>query len=362
MKKTLFLILIALTALPGFAAESEPGTNIFNDAVSKIKFNLKTYYQKDEAGPVFVNELGIETRQTLYENFLADVYIRLLKPMSNDNGGVTVELLKGNFQYAGTYFQIMAGRAEANKIFSTMNFFGNYSLGGQKYIDMLSFTLPLFLTGGIPEIDEYKFPPVALSLYYMPTMFKKEHTNYSGEQAFFGGQMRLNTILWEVPTQAIINLSKSFTEYFIYNIMSGNLTIESSLSFDFFKHYKMNINYGTLNVEMFAETTVISAGLELHDFQKDFFVIDNVIFEVQIPFEENSRVMTWFVSAENKINRFRYGIACSNTTNKMTLSDVNLLVSDTPYGHGNLYAKENILFENNSADNLLYYVYVGYEF
>ncbi len=341
---------------------AKPTENIFKGSVSKINFNLKTYYLRDSLITDYRTELGISTRQTLFDNFLADVYIRLIKSMSNDSAGVDWEFMRGSFQYVGTYFQLLAGRIETTKIFSTMNFYGSYTLGCQKYIDMAGFTFPLYLTGGIPEIDEVKFPPIALSFYYIPTIFNSGHTNFNNDQALLVWQGRVNTVLFDSPVQFIINFSKSLTQYFLYNIMSGDLTLEGSLSVDMMKHFQINASYGVLNISQAGKTSAVSAGLELHNFAEWIIAIDKIIFEQQFILDPDSSETTWFAAAENKISRFRYGAAVSNTTNRFTLNNVNTIIPTTPFGQGNTYAPENITFNNFDIGTLCYYVYIGYEF
>jgi hypothetical protein len=342
--------------------QSAPGQGVFKGSVSKINFNLKTALQKDKQGVIFTNELGVSTRQTLFDNFLADISFRLIKPMANDLKGVEVQIMKGTFQYAGPYFQVLAGRTEATKIFSVMNFFGPYTTAGQKYIDILGATLPIFLTGGIPEIDEYKFPPLALSFYYAPTMFSLIHTDWSGDQALYIGQLRLNTILFDMPTQVVVNIGKSTTEYFKYSIMSGEISAEASAVVDLAKHYKISFAGAVLNVNEATKTSVISAGLELYNFREWLIAIDKVVFEQQLPLNPETMISTWFVSAENKIARFRYGVVLSNTINNFTLLGVNLVNSAPAYGGGNIYGNENVTFLNTDNNEICYYAYIGYDF
>lgn len=352
---------------PAAAATPEPMTSkqsegVFKGAVSKINFNLKTYYLKDSTNTDYRTEIGISTRQTLFENFLAEVYIRLIKSMSNDNNGVDLEIMRGSFQYVGTYFQLLAGRIETAKIFSTMNFYGSYTLGCQKYIDMAGFTFPLYLTGGIPEIDEVKFPPIALSFYVLPTLFNTEHTNYNTDQLLLVWQGRLNTVVFDSPVQVILNLSKSLTQYFVFNIMSGDLTLETSFSVDMAKHFQINASYAALNISQINKTSVVSAGLELHNFAEWIVAIDRIIYEQQFILDPDNFETTWFVTIENKISHFRYGAAVSNTTNRYTLKNVTTALPMTPFGQGNTYAPENITFNNTDINKINYTIYIGYEF
>src|SRR5208337_3181028 len=97
--------------------QANPEKNVFSGSVSKINFDLKDYYIKD-LNLGYFTEVGMSTRQTLSENFMADIYIRLLKSMSTDSEGVDLQLMKASIQYVGTYFQLCGGRIETTKIFS----------------------------------------------------------------------------------------------------------------------------------------------------------------------------------------------------------------------------------------------------
>src|ERR1035437_10139432 len=229
--------------------------------------------------------------------------------MSNDSGAGVNQLMHGSFQYVGTYFQLLAGRIDTTKIFSTMNFFGNYTVGGQKFVDMAGFTFPLYLTGGIPEIDEVKFPPVALSFNIIPTIFNKEHTDYNKDQTLFFCQARVNTVILNNPVQIILNGSKSITQYFINNVMSGSLSTEISASVDLYKHFQINLTGGILNTDKIGDTSAVAVGVELHNFAEWIFVLDKIIFEQQFILANNNTEISWFLAAENKISKFRYGVA-----------------------------------------------------
>jgi len=262
----------------------------------------------------------------------------------------------------GTYFQLCGGRIETTKIFSTLNFFGDYSLGGQKYVDMAGFTFPMYLTAGIPEIDEVKFPPIALSIYVIPTIFDAIHTSYAEDQTLFLGQGRVNTILFDCSAMVIFIISKSITQYFQNNLMNGNITAEGSISVDMAKHYQINATYAVLNTTTPGTTSVAAGGLELHNFSAQLFVIDKIILEGQLILNESTSQAAWFACAENKIAKFRYGAAVSNTINQFTFGNVYTINPTLPWGQGNTYAPENISFDNDNTAHLSYYIYAGYDF
>jgi hypothetical protein len=349
--------------------QAPQGKNIFEGSVSKITFDIKTAYQDDGNGHMYTNELSIKARQTLFENFTADAFIRFKKPMSNENLPVITELLAAKFQYVNNYFQIVAGRAEITKTISTMNYFGPYATAGQRYLDLIGFTIPFYLKAGVPEIEEINLPPLAFSMYYFPTMLNLTNTTYDGYQEYYMGQIRANMTLWDNPAQFILNLGKGTTEYFAYSILSSKFVLDTSVSVDLFKHYKINASFGILNTDKASKTSVMAAGLELHDFRDWIFVINDVIFELQIPFasvsgEFEPEQFPWFVILRNKIGKFRYGIAGTTAANDFTFRNIISYAPGFtgPFGSGNVYAPEGLSFVKKSGMNPSWYVYIAYEF
>ncbi len=389
MKKIIFAILICLTSISLYAAEpvkvtstAEPvatetasvlqapqGKNIFEGSVSKISFDIKSAYQDDGAGQLYTNELSIKAMQTLFENFTADVFIRFKKPMSNENTPVITELLTAKFQYVNNFIQIVAGRAELTKTISTLNYFGPYSTAGQRYLDLVGFTIPFFLKAGVPELQEIDLPPLAFSMYYFPTMLNLTNTTYNGYQEYYLAQIRANAMLWDNPFQFMLNLGKGTTEYFMYSILSGKVVVDTSASIDLFKHYKINASYGILNTDKTNQTSVMAAGLELHDFNSWLFVINDLIFEVQMPLGSSSgefkpESLPWFIVLRNKMGKFRYGLAATTAANDYTFKNIVSYVPGFagPFGSGNVYAPEGLSFTQKPGLGTSWYGYIAYEF
>jgi len=344
--------------------------NIFEGVVSKIKFNLKTDYKDDESGNLMTNELGIKAEQTLSNEWRAGVYVRFIKPMSNEDAGVIVKLMQAKFEYVGKFFRIIFGRTDLSKTISTLNFFGPFTTAGQRYLDLVGFTLPIYLKTGVPEIEEVDLPPMAISVYYFPTMLSRAYTTYDGYQEYYLSQLRINANLFNSPTIIIANIGKGTTNYFNYSILSSNISYDINLSFDLFEHFKINVAYGVLNTAFPKETSAIAAGLELHGFNKFIYLINDVIFEMQFPlggvkgeFEPKDNAL--FVIARNNFDRFRYffGIA-NNVKNDYTFYTIKAKNSEytEKFGQGNVYAPENLIFENTKGNYLSIYAGVGYEF
>jgi hypothetical protein len=338
---------------------------------TKYSIDIKTDYQEDSAGQVISNKLSLKAKQTLFDNFLAEAYIRFDKPMSNENLPVTTEVLTAKFQYVNNYFNITAGRAELTKTISTLNFFGPFCTAGQRYLDFVGFTIPFYLKAGIPELEEIDLPPLALSAYYFPTMFNFLHTSYDGSQEYYLFQVRANAEIAKCPSQLILNVGKSTSDYFNYSILSTNPAIDISLSTDLGNHFKIILSGGVLNTSLFNDTSVIAGGIELHNFKGWIFAFDEIIFETQMPFIQGAAAgfdpqkFPWFISVRNKIGKFRYGLAATTSNNDYTF---NSLVSYNPnfvppFGSGNVYAPEGIQFNGaNPGGAPCWYGYVGYEY
>jgi hypothetical protein len=348
---------------------TQQGKNIFEGSFAKIYFDIKTAFQNDGSGNIYTNVLGIKTRQTLFENFTAESNIRFIKPMSNQNLPVVVEMLTGKFEYVNDFFKITAGRVELTKSISSLNYFGPYATAGQRYLDLIGVSIPFFLKAGVPEIQEFDLPPLSLSLYYFPSMFDLVHSTYDGSQEYWLTQIRANMRIADSPVQIFLNLGKSSANYFNYSIVSSNVSADVSFSADLAKHVKIYGAFGAMNTNLTSKTSVVAGGFELHDFKAMILVIDEIIFETQLPLAQVTGVFEpnkfpWFLSVKNKIGKFRYGVALTTGVNDYTFAK---LVSNRPdfvgpFGSGNVYAPEGITFVEKQGGTPAWYGYVGYEF
>jgi hypothetical protein len=211
---------------------------------------------------------------------------------------------------------------------------------------------------------------MAISVYYFPTMLSRAYTTYDGYQEYYLSQLRINANLFNSPTIIIANIGKGTTNYFNYSILSSNISYDINLSFDMFEHFKINAAYGVLNTAHAKETSAIAAGLELHGFNKFIYLINDVILEMQFSlgnvkdeFEPKDNAL--FVFARNNFDRFRYffGIA-NNVKNDYTFYTIKAKNPEytEKFGQGNVYAPENLIFENTKGNYLSIYAGVGYEF
>jgi hypothetical protein len=334
-----------------------------------LVLDIKTDYEHDGNGELITNRLSFKAKQTLFDNFLAELFVRLDKPMSNENLPVTTEILTAKFQYVSNFFNITAGRADLTKTISTLYFFGPYATAGQRYLDLIGFSIPFYLKAGIPELEEIELPPMAISLYYFPTMFNYIHTAYNGSQEYYLLQFRMNLEIAKCPSQMILNIGKSTTGYFNYSVLSSNPAIDLSVSSDIGGHFKINAAYGIINTALINNTMVVAGGIEAHNLREWLYVIDELVFETQLPLGDSTTNFTperfpWFVTVKNKIGKFRYGIAATTTNNDYTFKT---LVSNNssfvpPFGSGNVYAPEGLTFDKRSDNMAAMYGYVGYEF
>jgi hypothetical protein len=163
-------------------ATTQPLQNVSASMATKIVYDLKSAFQEDGSGNKYTSELGIKAQQTLFDNFTAEGYIRFIKPFSNSNTPVDVNLMTAKISYVGPWFTFTAGREDLSKTISTLNYFGPYATAGQRYLDLIGVTVPFYLKAGIPEFSELDLPVIALSFYYFPTMLNYDNTTYNGYQ------------------------------------------------------------------------------------------------------------------------------------------------------------------------------------
>jgi hypothetical protein len=349
-------------------SQTVQNTNVSASMATKIVYDLKSTFQEDGWGNKYTSELGIKAKQTLFNNFTAESYIRFVKPFSNSNTPVDINLMTAKISYVGQWFTFTAGREELTKTISTLNYFGPYCTAGQRYLDLIGITVPFYLKAGVPDVSELDLPIIALSFYYFPTMFDNAYTTYNGYQEYYLWQLRFSSDVFENPTQIICNIGTGTTEYFDYSILSGNPCIDISASTDIMRHVKINASFGILNTDMTEQTSVMAAGLELHSFQKWLFMVDTAIFEMQFPLVSalsegfNPETAPWFFVIKNTIDKFRYGLAASNANNDFTFHNIMVNGVPTVYGSGNVYAPESLQFNGAPGGGPSWYGYIGYEY
>jgi len=331
----------------------------------KISFDIKSEFQEDAGGQVYVDEIGLKAQQALFKSFTADCNVRIIKPASNQGSPVTLDLTTANFTYTNTFFAITAGREEMSKTISTMNYFGPYVTAGQRFLDLVGAVIPFSGDGisGIPEIGRYN---IEAAFYYIPAILSQQYAVYNGYQEYYIGQLKAGAAIYDTPVQILANLGKGTTEYFMYSVLSGNPSLDVSGSADLFGHSKVDISWGILNMDQTDRTSVMAAGIELHDFKQWLVILDSLIFEMQFPLaDSNSQMETtgripWFITLQNHIDDFRYGVAASTGNNDYTLKNA---VPGAGYGSGNIYCPENIEFNGARSEGTpSWYIFAGYGF
>lgn len=350
--------------------QAEPDKNVFEGTVTKIQFNLKSDFQKDDAGMIYRSELGIKAAQTLANEWRAGAYIRFIKPLSNGDDVVDIKLMQAKFEYVGKFFRVLAGRTDLTQSLATLSYFGPYITAGQRYLDTVSVTVPIYLKAGVPQIEEIELPPMAISFYYMPEMFSQNYATYNGQQEYYMFQLRINANIADSPFIFIGNLGKSTYSLFYYSVLSGNLAFDTNFSIDLFEHLKVNAALAALNTAAMDKTGVAAAGIEIHDLAKTIYVIDSLLFEMQFPLSAgvpesfDPESMQWFLVAKNNIGRFRYLFSAGTGTNDYTLKSVKSINPEhvLPFGQGNIYTPENIIMNSLVQGRVSVNVGIGYEF
>jgi hypothetical protein len=71
-------------------SQTVQNTNVSASMATKIVYDLKSTFQEDGWGNKYTSELGIKAKQTLFNNFTAESYIRFVKPFSNSNTPVDI--------------------------------------------------------------------------------------------------------------------------------------------------------------------------------------------------------------------------------------------------------------------------------
>ena len=230
-----------------------------------------------------------------------------------------------------------------------MNYFGSYADMGIHRVDGVMLVLPLTFNVGIENYESYKAPPIALTLFYTPSILEASDVVLDTEQALFISQLRARFPIAGVDTNWRLSFSWSGTDYFTYSALSGatgaSLAVEAPLDSD----VSVYGEFAAQNLNYFTSTDVAGVGAKIHGIGTwGPFSWDDLTAEVQLPFENDPNnifsggnslnpslatdsMLAWFGSAKVRIKAVSITFAITNSLDDFTFNRVTNTNSSIPF-------------------------------
>jgi hypothetical protein len=304
MKISVFFLVLSLlltTFRPTFAQDSGLGfadSNSENkwvapppvdDSDRTVSYDLQAIYQNDTDHPNSESSvLDLSVKRALDENsVMAEGLVRVEKGLSTSDGSDDVQLRLARVSYLQSWIQVTGGRFDLFETLTPNLFFGGYPLMGIHRVDGILVTIPFsffFQLGPAQQGQTQASSPLALSLFYTPSLFSAQQVQLDGSQDFFLGQMRLRLDSKDFQTTFRANLAESPNNFFTYSAFNGNLTGSFAADLRFNQDYVLTGEYGFQNISLLSQTSAFTAGFQANHLGTwGDFSLDQIALEAQFP-------------------------------------------------------------------------------
>ncbi len=309
MKTTLVLILgfvttsvLAQTKSPTPTATPSPTATSFVESKNKwvpppditedsktVDTNVVAHYSNDASNNPAYALFDLSSVRKLDENEVsATGKVRFIKPFSSSDDMGELELREANISLSEPWIEIRVGRMDLSDILSTTHFFGRYPLMGERRLDGIKVYIPFKFFFGVEDYKSVSSPPTSLSFFYFPSLFSTQNAVIDGSQGFFLGQARMKLDVDDLRIITLFNLGASSSDFYQYSSTSGNLTYSLCGDVNISKNYDLYLEYGVQSAGDVADTSALALGIKLsHLLTLDFFSLDQIIIEAQLPVGNN---------------------------------------------------------------------------
>jgi hypothetical protein len=258
-----------------------------NDRI--VSFDLQALYQNDFNLPnTPYSLLDISAKRQLDENgILADGLFRVQKNLSSSDATTDVQLRLARISYLQPWLQVTGGRFDLFENLTPNLFFGGYPLMGIHRVDGIMATIPFsffFNLGAAKQAQSQTSSPLALSLFYTPSLFSAEQVQYDGSQAFFLSQLRLRLDAEDFQSTIRVNAAYTPNDIFQYSSFNGGATGSIAADLRFNQDYVITGEYGIQNLQLPGSTGALALGFQAaHLGTWGDFSLDQIVLEGQFP-------------------------------------------------------------------------------
>lgn len=255
-----------------------------------IKFLLQADYQQDGStqGQAY-SVLDLSAKRQLDESsVLAEGLIRVRKSLSISDTATSLDFRLARISYLEPWLQVTAGRFDLFQTLTPNLFFGAYPIMGIHRVDGVMATLPfsfLFKLGSPKqEAASHSSPPLAISVFYAPSLFSAQLVQYDLTQAFWLSQLRFRIETKDFQSTFRANIGGSQTNFFSYSSLNGDLSYSVSADLGYQQNYDLTAEYGVQNAKFPVETGVFSLGFQANRLGTwGAFSLDQIAVEAQFP-------------------------------------------------------------------------------
>lgn len=325
---------------------TQSAARLTDTAVTAMDYTVGYLWQQQDEAPsaLYGPYVGMDFKQKLYENFLADISLDLFSTSSTDEG-VNLFLERAEASWHGSWLTLSGGRRDVGDFLSPGEYFGSYLTMGERTVDMVSATLPFRLFADVPDADASVTAPYnAFSVIYIPNLLSAAKTDLDGQEGVVLAQLRVRFGVAGSSSDLTLNASRGLQDYFQYSSLSLGGGLDASYAFTY-KFAQVWAEYAAQDISFWGSTQVATAGLRLDIRKFTFGLLDSLDGEYQLPLSDDpsnpftggypqdpSQVQTpqgvWFVHLIHKTSarqptqpaRFFYGVALTNSMGDYTLA------------------------------------------
>ncbi|HTB22610.1 MAG TPA: hypothetical protein VK914_07890 [bacterium] len=327
-------------------AATQSAARLTDTAVTAMDYTVGYLWQQQDEAPsaLYGPYVGMDFKQKLYDDFLADISLDLFNTSSTDEG-VDLYLERAEASWHGSWLTLSGGRRDVGDFLSPGEYFGSYLTMGERTADMVSATLPFRLFADVPDADASVTAPYnAVSVVYIPNLLSAAKTDLDGQEGVVLGQLRVRFGVAGSSSDLTLNVSRGLQDYFQYSSVSEGGGLDASYAFTY-KFAQVWGEYAVQDMSFWDSTQVATAGVRLDIHKITFGLLDSLDGEYQQPLSDDpdnpftggypqdpTQAQTpqgvWFVHLVHKTNarqptqpaRFFYGVALTNSMGDYTLA------------------------------------------
>jgi hypothetical protein len=297
-----YLCLLLITCIPASAQDSPDFKNLgdsqenpwvapppIDESTHNLRFIAQADYQADGVilGQSY-SMIDISAKRPLDENSVfAEGLLRVEKNLSTSDQATDIELRLARISYLQPWLQVNVGRFDLFEMVTPNLFFGGYPLMGIHRVDGVMATVPFsffFNLGESKSGQAQSSSPLALSIFYTPSLFSAEYVAQDLTQSFWLSQLRFRVDSKDFQSTFRVNLGESANDFFNYSSLNGGLTGSATAELRYNSNYALTAEYGIQNLQELKDTSALTLGFQASKLGTwGDFSLDQIGLEAQFP-------------------------------------------------------------------------------
>jgi hypothetical protein len=369
----------------------------FDEMIGRTKASWKTFAffrstSLSQAAPTLTSQdcyVGVkaDVEKFFEKQFSGFASIRFIKRVNADDLA-QVDLLAARMNYSLSWIRLSVGRQSFARVFGSTEFLGDLITAGIHRMDAATVTIPLAFTADIDDKGGFKSPPSALLYGYAPRILSSQQTTlpddiYSSGLHFGQFRLSLDVERWGLENIFKVNVSKGVSTVINSSPLSNSAAWSAVYELTAAKDYKAFLEYGIQNSGN-PSTSAVIYGARVKSLRTKIFVADEAVFEMLNPLaQDRYNALTggspqtygigavlpaqeWYARVFNRIGRWEYGAAATNSWGDFTFGRVAAGALSVPVvqplGPVNEIDDQAVPLLANDATPVAYYIYSEYSF